>query len=278
MSRVAIALAHIHNHNAERNDRLLPSLAAFAADLAVDFDVERFSIAHQPQPLPPLSPLQSLRRDLRNEVIGRAWARYRDIPTPGVKTYLHVLKRLLLRYVFDRAGEGARRRRVGAIEIVLTDKHLRAWDRFLDSDADLMIVFEDDAFFGDASVAHLRLALRTAQSLGAERPLYADLAAGAALGRLRVDKLMARREQPLLFFSRPVTNCTGAYLVNRPAVSAFRALVLANPLYRLISADWLLDQLFMDLEAARVPMNCFHFDPPALIHGSSDGGLGSTIR
>lgn len=277
MSRPTIALAHIHNHNTERNARLLPSLTAFADSMAAEADVVRISIAHQPRPLAPLPALTSLRRDLANVRLGRLWARYREVPFSPVRTYRQALKRLMRLHILDRAGAGAHRRRVGAIEMILTDKHIRAWDQFLDGPADLLFVFEDDALFGDDSIALLHRARAIAEPLS-QRPLYADLAGGAPFDRLGVDRLISQKEPPLLHFRRPVTNCTAAYLVNRAAAAAFQARILSRPHYRRISSDWLLNRLFMDLDAAGVAMSCFHFDPPALIHGSSVGGLGSTIR
>jgi hypothetical protein len=93
-----------------------------------------------------------------------------------IHTWIMVLMREFIRYKFDREYQvyilnkalflpldiirifrinirkyllksSAQARKLSAIEVVHCDQHVRAWTTFLQTDAEFLIIFEDDAIF-----------------------------------------------------------------------------------------------------------------------------------
>lgn len=277
MSRSKIALALIHNNDVARNACARPQLEALREALARSSDVSLTEVAFQPQQVEPISTSMSMYREISNAYNDISWQRYRESRVTYVKTIFRLLRRLARLYIF-RGDAFHRRLRASAIEVILTDKHIRAWGQMLDGDADVLIVSEDDAIFHKESIDLVCDAVVRAVEGDPSAALYVDLAGGISLTRLGVGRLISSVQGRIVVFERPVTNTTCAYLVNRAAVSVFHGYLINKPNYRLISVDWLLNRLFMDMRADKRRCACFHFDPPALVHGSISAGLGSSIR
>jgi GR25 family glycosyltransferase involved in LPS biosynthesis len=151
---------------------------------------------------------------------------------------------------------------------MLSDKHIRAWDRFLDSKTDLCIIFEDDAIIPEKNYKKFLTVINKIFQYNDSSSLYADLAGGFPLEALGINKLFKKIDDGVIHFSKPVTNTTCSYIVNKKMVEKFKEIILLTPILRFIPADWMLNKLFIELDRLGSEVSCFHTYPSVFLHGS----------
>ena len=165
-----------------------------------------------------------------------------------------------------------------ATEISVTDKHIRLWDQFLDSSADFLVCFEDDALFKPESADLLRLLIRELAASYSQTPCYIDLASGMPVPMLCVDNLLSDQDSRYRYYRKPVTNCACVYLMNRPLVERLHGILIKKPWLRLFTPDWLLQVLFVRLRGEAMQTHCRHACPPFFDHGSAMGHYTCLVR
>lgn len=264
-SKVSIAL--IHNNNNQRNVDLRPRLAELMAGLSSSSIRVAIEVAYQPLVKRHGFPMAFL-RDVIYQILDRDWLRYRHLKPPFLPRHVVSFLRRTIRAGYFAGGGW---RRSSAIEMIVTDKHIRAWATFLDTDADFLICFEDDAVFGDDSILRITNLLDTLAHKNPSGLVYVDLAGGCRLEELKIDKLESGRDASFRYYSKPVTNTACAYLMSRPLVACFHDKLIRRPWLRLIGIDWMMNKLFMCIEKAGVQCDCMHADPTILKHGSTTG-------
>lgn len=264
-SRICLAL--ITHDDAQRNAYVRPRFAALADQLSGGCAVEALEVAWQPE-VEPLGRATMLRRAAMYWHLERSWQRYRGLETPALAPDL---ARLARRGAADGFGAARDARcRIAAIQMLTADKHLRVWDRFVDSGADALICLENDVVFRADSAS--RLAAMLAQVLGvSDRPLYADLAGGFEPEALGIAHLLTDRSSLFRAYRRPVTNTTCAYLLTRPLVRELLGALTIRPWLRVLASDWLLNALFVLIAQRAVSCECLHADPTIFVHGSFAG-------
>jgi GR25 family glycosyltransferase involved in LPS biosynthesis len=158
----------------------------------------------------------------------------------------------------------------GSIELALTSKHLRAWENFLESDNDFLWVLEDDAFLKTDSVDRFIAEVFPVIEKCDHAPLFVDIAGGILIQpqEMKIPYLAIKNQ---LIFNLPITNTTCSYIINRVLCEKLVEEITFKPYLRLIGADWLLNKLFINLNAKGIKMRCIHFDPTILEHGSVTG-------
>lgn len=162
-----------------------------------------------------------------------------------------------------------------AIEISLTSKHIKAWENFIETDADFLIVCEDDIIIKKDST--MRISELINRSVKLSQPFYFDLAGGLQLDALRVEKLIHQKINNRIVFNHPVTNTTCCYTINREFVKIALKFIVERPYLRYIGADWLINSLFILARRNRLDIYCEHFDPTILSHGTFTGQYQSSI-
>jgi hypothetical protein len=270
-----ICLALIHNHNKERYEYIsqeLHGLKDWLTDRQVE--VELLEVAYQP-PITPHSRSVAFLRDAIQQLIVYKWATYLCL-RPSLLSSIDEFLRLVSRN--GRYAAGGAWRRSTAIEMILTDKHLRAWAAFLDMDSDYLICFEDDAVFTNDSKQQLGDLLEHLSHRKSDRNIYVNLAGGCSLDSLRVDKLQSGQDGSFRHYRKPVTNTACVYLMSVSLVAHFHKALIYSPWFRLIGADWMLNALFMQLELEGEDCACMHAEPPFFKHGSTTGEYLSLIR
>lgn len=155
--------------------------------------------------------------------------------------------------------------------MVVTDKHIRAWEAFLDMGGDFLICFEDDAVFRGDSIQRVRDLLDLLSRNNQGRPTYIDLAGGCQLQELRIDKLELQRDASFRYYSKPVTNTACSYLMNRPLVADFHNALIIKPWLRLIGVDWMMNNLLVLLDKSGMQCDCMHSEPSIFKHGTFTG-------
>lgn len=265
-----VAIAVVHNKNSARNGYLFPHLDQLSDALANTCTVTRLEAWAQPEVVPHRK-WMALCRDVVSTRLQREWARYclRNVESSwqAMRTVIkNTRKKLFL------GGDQAKRWVHNShIETIVTDKHIRLWQQFLDTDRRYLLVFEDDAVFKEGSVAGVLSLCARLDNQEPSRSVYVDLAGGCAVDDLAIDKLLAEQDEHFRRYRKPVTNTACVYMINRATVELFVACLIRRPWWRLISVDWLMNQLFTLRNFQDDQALCLHADPAIFQHGSTTG-------
>ena len=153
---------------------------------------------------------------------------------------------------------------------------MEAWRKFKESQFEFLLVMEADATWVESESPRL---LRTMESLVHGDPLYLNIGGGFDIKTLEVESLIIQRqtyeEGGVLTSSKPFTNTTCAYILNRPLVEILLDKIedYSAKSWRTLAIDWLLNGLFLQVEGKGVNITCGHFCPPLLNHGSMTGSF-----
>lgn len=232
------------------------------------FDVRLFEISFQSE-LRPHGTAMAFIRDLMYQWLDRDWKRYRGLAPIFFPRHIVSFMRYALKT--KRYVSGGGWLRSSAIEMMVTDKHIRAWSSFLETDGDYLICFEDDAVFKDDSIQRLADLLGKLRQELPRGLVYVDLAGGCQLEALGIDKLETCWDGNFRHYSKPVTNTACTYLMSRSLVVNFHDELVRKPWLRLIGVDWMMNKLFMLMEEAGSQCDCLHANPAIFKHGTFTG-------
>jgi hypothetical protein len=260
MSALRLAIILIHNNTTVRNNQSYLQIRLLKEALGDRHEATVFEISYQPTSIN-ITKQDFLRRQDLLLDLHKSWDAYRSL-THSIYTQLPANCTNITK---------------ACIEIVLTDKHLRAWDRFIDGDYDWNLVMEDDIIFTMETVPSVCKIIDGLDPKDTHLE-YFDLGGGFPLHALNVSDLISLQDRGTVKFKRPVTNTLCCYLMNRALGTELKRIITARPQYRLLPADWLLNQCFIDLVKAKVHISCTHFFPSIMIHGSMSGFYNSTIQ
>ena len=272
MLKIFIAL--IHNNNEKRNTYIRPCLTGLRGHLLKQFKVESIEISYQPT-IKPHGLLMSVLRDFYYSVLDYKWRRYLSMSAFLPYQTLAFIFRFVKKIVDVKKSEAWRKS--SAIEMALADKHIRAWAAFLETGADYLVCFEDDAIFRSDSEQRLSELLKTLENKELSA-IYVDLAGGCKRDTLKIDKLQLKQDSFFRYYKKPATNTACVYLISRPLIVAFYDVIIKRPHLRLIGADWLMNAIFIIMENANLNSDCMHADPTIFCHGSITGSYLSSIR
>jgi hypothetical protein len=261
----SICLALIHNNNAIRNAHIRPYLNQLQSQLAERYSANLIEVSAQSDIQPHGVSMAAL-RDAIYQMLDRGWRRYRRLPVRLLP--LHV-SRFVMSSVKKYSRGAQSWKRNSAVEMVVTDKHLRAWATFLDTSGDCLICFEDDAVFKSDSIDRLMALLDELLPSRLGSPMYVDLAGGCSLEALQIHNLEVSWDGSFRHYSKPVTNTACVYLLSRPLVTTFCGIIARRPWLRVIGIDWLMNTLLMQMANDGVKCACLHADPAIFKHGTT---------
>ena len=158
--------------------------------------------------------------------------------------------------------------RIRQIEKYVTAKHIQAWRQFVDSSCSFLVVIESDATLTPDSIKGVTDALA---ELSAAEPAYVNLAGGLHRENISIEHLAGSQVDGMTEFTRPVTNTSCAYAVNRAVVLELLSFLSTDPEAGSLGIDWLINSFFIHQTSAGNNIRCLHFQPPALLHGSLTG-------
>jgi len=271
---VKLCIALIHNHNKDRIDYIIPHLE----ELKIYFNDKGFELHYAEigyQPLfSPHNTQMLIFRDILYLLTNVRWSKYR------------LIKLYLLRSIFSFIGQIFNGRyskksdwlNKSAIEVMLTDKHVRAWNVFLETNSDFLVVFEDDAIFKIDSKQKLYDLILNLNHMNLDNFIYCDLAGGCELDLLNINKLESHKDLNFRYYHKPVTNSACSYVLNKSLAVKFHHLLIKKPHLRLIGVDWMMNSLFMGMKRSYKNFICMHSDPTIFDHGSFVGKYISLIR
>lgn len=255
-----LRVATIHNGELDSSPALEVVAAVSRWTVAVDDVSEQAAW----DPNPDVEELKRWRRE--QAALELAWADYLGTrPSPIQATLGKILFSLRLR---TSSAERANAWRVRQVEIAVADKHIRAWQQFVDSDEDELLVLESDAALTDQAEPAIQALLTHAS----DRPRYVNLAGGLNTDELGIARWESDRWQGdgrFMAFSKPVTNTSCAYVVNRAMAQVALDHLVAAPKDKSLGIDWVINSAFLAREKDSI--ECLHALPPVLQHGSMVG-------
>jgi hypothetical protein len=127
-------------------------------------------------------------------------------------------------------------------QLNLTGKHVFIWQDFLETDADFLLVLEDDVFGHSQSSRLLAEVLQGISNLN--YPVFVNLIHQFDL-RSRTIEIDIPNLPSNLYATKVFANTTGAYILNRNMASYLFEAILTNPNLRVVGADWLIGLLGM---------------------------------
>lgn len=276
MKKINISICLIHNKDEHRLSLIRPELKKLVLFLERNNNVNYFESSYQPK-ITPSSFRVGVLKDFLYWKINREWNRYKKNNSRFLfYDILIFLYKSFYKYVFNFRS-GRRWLRSCSIEIFLTHKHITSFFKSLYSKSDFLLVFEDDAIFKGDSIVNISSLIDSLKNNNYDF-MFVDLAGGCSLENLGYDNLFIRKDDSFVYFSKPVTNTTCCYLINRGTIKFFCNSIIENPILRYIGADWMLNKIFMIKFKKEHRSLCMHSNPPFLNHGSVTGEFKSLIR
>ena len=273
MSKLLISL--IHNNEEMRLSYIKPHINKLVSDLKETMNVQFLEISQQPD-LEPVSLRLGFFRNLMYWKLNREWMSYKKTANKFfLYSFLVFIFNSIKTYAFN-PNISKKWLKSCAIEMIVTDKHIRAFANALENKADYLLVFEDDAVFKDDSINKLLDLLKELDT--DKKPTYIDLAGGCDFDDLGIDKIESKRNEKFRYYSKPVTNTACCYLVNQKQLEQFNYFLTRKPTLRYIGIDWLLNKLFILQSKKNILSNCRHSDPPIFSHGSVTGEFKPWVR
>ncbi len=268
---VSIFIALIHNNNIQRNAYIPPQLDQMEETLGGAIKFERIEVSFQPE-IKPHSIAMAFLRDVMYRKLDREWHKYRLLePIALVRDIVGFLKGSFIKYIVNQKSMGVSWQKNSVIETAVTEKHIRAWGRYLDYSADFIICFEDDVVFKGDSIERIRELLGLLGKIKHDARIYVDMAGGCKIDELRIDNLESSQDASFKFYRKPVTNTACAYLMSRQLVVDFNSILTRRPWLRLLGIDWMMNGLFVTLANDGVESVCMHAAPTIFKHGTTTG-------
>ena len=257
-------LAAVHNGELEQS----PAQEVVRHLLAADLTQEAFEVVDQPELLGTVDTDELVTwRHAQRHLEGQ-WRKHlkRDNPLRNVAAALNEgTYRLRLRLDSQfRTGQWRTRQ----IERFVTAKHIRAWRKFIESPHSILVVIEADATLTPEGGGRLKNALLEVTT---DHPTYVNLAGGLSRSDIAIGSLAAGDVNGMTVFSRPVTNTSCAYAVNRSLVVDLLHFLDEFPETATLGIDWLFNAFFVNQTVQGKEVRCLHSEQPALLHGSLTG-------
>jgi hypothetical protein len=264
-----LLIATIHNFNEQRNGYLIPALKSNFAQQLETREVQLAFLGYQPDLLP-LSLMLRLRRwQLQKSLaLSRAFTLkysrlFRYIVHWAISTPLEI-SGLLKAWV----NKGKK----SAIEMALTHKHIRAWELFLDSQHEYLLVLEDDAVVHRDTPNELRQTISEVHDH--TTAFFLNLTCAFSENELGLSRDLEFETESLKCYKTGSANTAGAYLMHRTLVAQFMQIIYERPATALLNADSMIDKLLLVSETMSV---CYQVKVPLIANGSLNGTYITTI-
>lgn len=201
------------------------------------------------------------------------WANY--LSPPDSLSERRQRLRATLKYSRKQLKRMLRRGKRVSVARAVSAKNIRAWKKLLSEGWDFLIVVEDDVVLSAESGKEIEAVADTLVSLNPSDRVFASLAKALSIDDIGASTLVTKQTDTLTWFSKPVTNTAGAYMVSRGLAEAFVSQISRHRLLAQNPADWILNHLFMRLHRQRRPITCFHTREGIFVNRSLLGDLPS---
>lgn len=272
-TRISVIL--IHNFDAARNQSALSQLELLRNISGKTEILSTLTIGWQP-PLLPVDFSTFVLKELQTLIHLIRWYKYLGIgnsPSKGLSPVFGSVARLLLSPISFKSE--ARRR---AVEIELSLKHVRAWESFLETDAEWLLVVEDDIVLVEKpNSAFIRLE-RLVEDVDSVTPCFFSVSSPYSVLELNAAALVSSIEDQVTEFTRPISNTTAGYVVSRRAAELFVVEFRRSYSLRFLNADLMINEIFIRLSKLSQNFKALHFNPEIFKNGTMSGHMESSIR
>ena len=271
----SVLIGLIHNNDEKRNKIILASIKKLKNYLSQNFLVDFTSIGFQKKLTLSSSFISFLREIYFLLFHEKNWNQYRLLQQNTLIHNIRHIKYIIFKYLKNKSSFIQRRKKITAIEINLTDKHIRLLDRFIESGKDYLIVLEDDAILNEDSFTKILNVLNLSIKHFENNYFCVDLAGGPSFSELKLDNIIIKRSEDIIYLKKPIINTLCACIFNRNLVIDIKEKLLLSPFYRFMQADHMINALLFKLH--NIDNSTYiHFDPPAIEHGSFSGKSGTS--
>lgn len=173
---------------------------------------------------------------------------------------------LVLRILFQNKQKDLKIYKNIKIEQMIAKKHISAWEQFLKTNNNIMIVFEDDALVKKDSKKKLKDLLNKLEILD-DKYLFIDLAGGHNYKKVVPKDNILKINKNDIYIKGLFTNTACGYLVNRSLVEKLYSQFCFSDSNLNYPIDHLLNKLNSQLKNPDETLS-LHFHNPIFTHGS----------
>ena len=159
------------------------------------------------------------------------------------------------------------------IESFVTKKHIKAWEHFLKSKKEIMVVFEDDAICKKDTEKRLKDFFGRLKNFDLNN-IYIDLAGGLSLNDVIPPQIIKKSNDEFLLLDGIYTNTACSYLVSRNLIKLFYAEYRKTKSNNYFPIDHLINKLGLKIKKNHA-ISSVHFHNPLFTHGSFKGSIKS---
>ena len=208
----------------------------------------------------------------RQWTLERQWRRYLGLSS-SVRNVLATAGEFLWRLrVASQEDFRNRAWRIRQVEVAVSRKHQEAWACFQASDHLFALIVESDATWTPDSNPGISA---IAERLPIDSPVYVNLAGGLGALELSIAHLRNFSSEAhvpgFTCYRSPVTNTSCAYIINRSMAGLLLEQCRASPEVAALGIDWIVNATFLTAHEKGVEIQCWHAEPPVLLHGSTSG-------
>jgi hypothetical protein len=261
-----IKICLLHNNEKDRLNYIRPKIDSLVSEISKKHLVSFDEISEQNEK--DINIFELISRDIFSFKLQRKYKKYIHKNNKlFMYDFLVFIFRLFKQLIFNTKKYRGKRK----IEMIVSEKHVQAYLKSIEYDADFLIIFENDAIFKENSIKKILETFDLELNLGA----FIDLAGGYSFGELNYQKILSKTENGFLYFSKPVTNTACAYILNKKQIQTLIMYILKYKNIRQQSIDWLLNAVFIRQTQDKIDVQCLHSDPSILNHGSFTGEFNS---
>ena len=159
------------------------------------------------------------------------------------------------------------------IESIVTKKHIKAWEHFLKSKKEIMVIFEDDAICKKDTEKRLKEFFVKIKDFDFNY-IYIDLAGGLDLEDVIPARMIKKSNNEFLLLDGIFTNTACSYLINRNLIKLLYEEYLKSKFNNSFPIDHLINKLGIKITKAQNILS-IHFYNPLFTHGSFKGKIKS---
>tara|TARA_B100000212_G_C27307889_1_gene504435 strand:+ start:288 stop:1115 length:828 start_codon:yes stop_codon:yes gene_type:complete len=159
------------------------------------------------------------------------------------------------------------------IESFVTKKHIRAWEHFLKSKKEIMVIFEDDVICKNDTEKRLKDLFNKLKAFESKN-IFIDLAGGYKAEDVIPTRKIKKLEDKFFIVEGIYTNTACSYLINRNLIKLLYEEYQKTKLNNSLPIDHLINKL--GLKILKKPnLLSIHFHNPLFTHGSFAGNIKS---
>ena len=189
------------------------------------------------------------------------------------RSFFFNISKFVLKIIFQNKQNDLKFYKHLKIEQIVTKKHISAWEEFLKTNNNIMIVFEDDALVKKDSKKRLKDLLNKLEILD-YKYFFIDLAGGYNYKEVVPKDNILKINKNDIYIKGLYTNTACGYLMNRSLVEKLYSQFCCSYSNSNYPIDHLLNKLNNQLKNPDETLS-LHFHNPIFTHGSFDNKVAS---